>query len=84
MNRSKKVTISLPSDLLERVRRVVRQGRASSVSAYVTSALRDRIQREELSALLDEMLAENGGPLTQSEIGASDRALDQPPARGGR
>jgi Arc/MetJ-type ribon-helix-helix transcriptional regulator len=75
MTTSHKIAISLPSTLAERTRRAVRQGRASSVSAYVASALQDRIQRDELASLLDEMLAETGGPLTAAERRAADRAL---------
>jgi Arc/MetJ-type ribon-helix-helix transcriptional regulator len=75
MTTSHKMAITLPSALAERTRRAVRQGRASSVSAYVASALEDRIQRDELAALLDEMLAETGGPLTAAERRTADRAL---------
>lgn len=75
MNKSEKIAISLPDGLAERARKAVRQGRAASVSAYIASALADRIQQDELSTLLDEMLAETGGPLTPAERRAADRAL---------
>lgn len=67
--------MSLPDGLAERARRAVRQGRAASLSAYVASALAEKIKLDELSALLDEMLAETGGPLTPQERRAADRAL---------
>ena len=75
MNGSEKIAVSLPDGLAERARTAVRQGRATSVSAYVASALAEKIKLDELSALLDEMLAETGGPLTAKERRAADRAL---------
>ncbi|OFW17895.1 MAG: hypothetical protein A3H97_15790, partial [Acidobacteria bacterium RIFCSPLOWO2_02_FULL_65_29] len=53
----------------------VREGRAASVSAYVASALEEKAKLDELAALLDQMLAESGGPLTSAERRAADRAL---------
>jgi Arc/MetJ-type ribon-helix-helix transcriptional regulator len=75
MNVSEKIAVSLPRGLAERARRAVRQGRAASVSAYVASALEEKAKLDELSTLLDEMLAESGGPLTVAERRAADRAL---------
>ena len=63
MNHTEKIAVSLPRGIADRARRAVRQGRAPSVSAY------------KLAALLDEMLAETGGPLTAAERRAADRAL---------
>jgi hypothetical protein len=45
------------------------------VSAYVASALEEKVKLDELAALLEEMLAESGGPLTPAERRAADRAL---------
>jgi hypothetical protein len=70
-----KIAISLPSRAAEGARRAVRAGRAESVSAYIAAALDERVTRDELAALLDEMLAESGGPLTPAEIRTADRAL---------
>jgi hypothetical protein len=64
MNASEKIAVSLPRGLAERARRAVRRGRAASVSAYVASALEDKVKLDELATLLDEMLSESGGPLT--------------------
>jgi hypothetical protein len=75
MNGSQKIAISLPRGLAERARRAVRQGHAASVSAYVASALEEKVKLDELSALLDEMLAESGGPLTTAERRAIDTVL---------
>jgi Arc/MetJ-type ribon-helix-helix transcriptional regulator len=75
MNTSEKIAVSLPRHLAQRARRAVRQGRAPSVSAYVASALEEKVKLDELSTLLEEMLAESGGPLSLAERRAADRAL---------
>jgi Arc/MetJ-type ribon-helix-helix transcriptional regulator len=75
MTSTSKIAVSLPKQVAERAKRAVRRGYAPSVSAYVTSALEEKVKLDELSMLLDEMLAESGGPLTASERRAADRAL---------
>ena len=75
MNTSEKIAISLPRNLAERARRAVRQGRAPSVSAYVASAIEEKVKLDELAVLLSEMLAESGGPLTPAECRRADREL---------
>jgi predicted phage gp36 major capsid-like protein len=70
-----KIAISLPGALAQRARRAVRKGRATSVSAYVASALEEKGKLDDLAALFDEMLAESGGPLTPTERRTADRAL---------
>jgi Arc/MetJ-type ribon-helix-helix transcriptional regulator len=85
MNTTEKIAVSLPKNLAERARRAVRQGRAASVSAYVASALEEKAKLDELSALLDEMLAESGGPLSAAERREADQALGlSPRSRAGR
>jgi hypothetical protein len=73
-----KVAVSMPSRVAERTRLAVGRGRAPSFSAYVTSALDEKAKLDELGALLDEMLAASGGPLTAAERRAADRALGFP------
>jgi Arc/MetJ-type ribon-helix-helix transcriptional regulator len=75
MTSTTKIAVSLPKLVAERARRAVRKGYAASVSAYVASALEEKVKLDELSTLLDEMLAESGGPLTPAERRAADRAL---------
>ncbi|MDA8282662.1 MAG: toxin-antitoxin system antitoxin subunit [Actinomycetota bacterium] len=70
-----KIAVTLPAGLVEQAQRAVAEGRASSVSAYVARALEDRAKLDELASLLDEMLAESGGPLTPTEQRAADRVL---------
>lgn len=71
----KKIAVSLPAGLVERAKQAVAHGRAASVSAYVARALEEQAKLDDLASLLDEMLAETGGPLTAAERKAADRAL---------
>jgi len=72
---STKIAVSLPSELVAQAQRAVAEGRAASVSGYVARALEEQAKLDDLASLLDEMLAETGGPLTTSETRAADRAL---------
>jgi len=80
MSVTEKIAVSLPRGMADRARRAVRQGHAASVSAYVAAALEEKAKLDELATLLDEMLAESGGPLSASERRAADRALRGPTA----
>ena len=70
-----KIAVSLPSELVSTARRAVRERRAASVSAYITSAMTEKAKLERLEDLLREMLEETGGPLTAGEARDADRAL---------
>jgi Arc/MetJ-type ribon-helix-helix transcriptional regulator len=70
-----KIAITLPPALVTHAQDAVREGRASSISAYVTSALAEKAKLDELEKMLDEMLAETGGPLTAREQDAANSAL---------
>ncbi len=70
-----KIAVSLPAELVDQAHRAVAEGRAPSVSAYVAKALEEKAKLDDLASLLDEMLAETGGPLTARERKAADRAL---------
>lgn len=70
-----KIAVSLPSELVEQAQRAVAEGRSPSVSAYVARALEEQTKLDDLASLLDEMLAETGGPLTVAERNAADEAL---------
>jgi hypothetical protein len=70
-----KIAVSIPRELVSSARRAVRQRRATSVSAYITSAMAEKAKLDRLDDLLREMLAESGGPLTTAEARAADRAL---------
>lgn len=75
MTTYRKIAVSLPSRAAESAQFAVRRGWATSVSAYVAEAIEEKAKLDDLSVLLDEMLAESGGPLTPSERRAADRAL---------
>ena len=81
MTTTEKIAISLPAAVAARARAAVRKGRAASVSAYVAAALEEKAKLDDLASLLDEMLAESGGPLTAAERRAADKALGLPGAR---
>ena len=70
-----KIAVSLPKALVAQARRAVKRGRAESVSAYVASALVERAKLDDLAELLDEMLAESGGPLSAVERRSADEVL---------
>ena len=78
MTSIRKIAVSLPKQVVDGARRAVRSGRAKSVSAYVAAALEEQVKLDDLSLLLDEMLAESGGPLTAAERRVADRALGVP------
>lgn len=84
MTAFEKIAVSLPSRAAESARRAVRRGRATSVSAYIAEAIEDKAKLEDLAALLDEMLAASGGPLTAVERRAADRALGIPARKSSR
>jgi Arc/MetJ-type ribon-helix-helix transcriptional regulator len=57
-----RITVSLPDDLVVQAREAVKNGRASSVSAYVADALRRVSSEETLADLVRDMIAEDGAP----------------------
>jgi Arc/MetJ-type ribon-helix-helix transcriptional regulator len=64
-----KTAISLPTTLMAHAKRVVKMGRASSVSGYIAKLIEnDSRAREEFIEMLNEMKAEVGEP------SAEDRA----------
>jgi len=67
MTRYEKIAVSLPLRAAESARRAVKEGRAASVSAYIAAAVEEKSSREDLIAMLDQMLEETGGPATPAE-----------------
>lgn len=78
---TRKIAVSLPADLVDAANEAVREGRAASVSAYVAAAMADKVLRDDLTAMLDGMLAETGGPLTAAERRRADTILSRKPRR---
>ena len=67
-----KVTITVPSRLVRKLRRGVAAGKARSLSAYVTDAIEKEIDRDDDQAVLDEILAEHGEPTPAEEAWVAD------------
>jgi hypothetical protein len=81
MTRYEKIAVSLPLRAAESARRAVKEGRASSVSAYIADAIVEREKRKSLDDLLDEWLEESGGPPTSAEREWARKKLGLPPLR---
>jgi Arc/MetJ-type ribon-helix-helix transcriptional regulator len=63
---SARITVSLPDDLVASAAAAVAAGRATSVSAYVATAMREKVERESVAELLAEWRTE-AGPLTTAD-----------------
>jgi Arc/MetJ-type ribon-helix-helix transcriptional regulator len=57
-----KVTLTIPTDVLQSAKRQVQEGRAKSLSALVSEALDEKLRRAELDRILGAMDAEHGSP----------------------
>lgn len=79
-----KIAVTVPDEVLRRARDAVRRGQGTSLSAYVSAALEQKLMQDELDELLDEMLQESGGPLTARELRDARAALavSRPKGRG--
>lgn len=51
---TEKITVTVPAEVLESARAAVASGAASSVSAYVSEAVRDRAERERHVAAVED------------------------------
>jgi Arc/MetJ-type ribon-helix-helix transcriptional regulator len=54
MRHSERVTVTMPSDQAEALRKLVEAGSADSVSSYVAAAVRDRLARDEALMILEQ------------------------------
>lgn len=70
-----KIAVSLPDHLVAAARAAVADGRAASVSAYVAAALEAYTDDRRAIALLDDILAQTGGPVTAAEQAWADEIL---------
>ncbi|MDO8392252.1 MAG: hypothetical protein Q7V57_17400 [Actinomycetota bacterium] len=74
---TRKVTITIDEADLARVRVLVAEGRARSVSAFVQHAVRISLEDADLWAIeLAQALAETGGPLTEAERAWAESWVD--------
>ncbi len=71
-----KIAVSMSPDLHRRVKEVVAERRSKSVSAYVEHAVAAQLASEaQFDVLVDEALAETGGPATQAERARARKLL---------
>ena len=64
---TRKVTITMPEDILRQARAEVAAGRAANLSAYVSEVVAERAQHDRIEDVVDAILAETGGEATASE-----------------
>ena len=57
-----KIAVTVPAETLRLARKQVRSGHAKSLSALVTQALEEKVSRNELGEILDQMDLEFGKP----------------------
>jgi Arc/MetJ-type ribon-helix-helix transcriptional regulator len=74
-----KITVTLPNEQIRQIRELVAAGNAANVSAFVKHAIRVALHdaagwRE----ILDDALAQTGGPLTIKERAWADAILSPP------
>ena len=71
---TQKIAVSLPDEQVVSIRRAVEQGRAPSVSGFISAAVA-RVQREDdLAQLLDDLDRELG-PVDDADLAWADKAL---------
>ena len=71
-----KITITIDSDVLARVKSEVPTGRLRSVSAYIEHAVVNQLMAEEdFASMLAETFQATGGPLTDEERAEARRIL---------
>ena len=73
-----KIAITLPEEQVAAARRAVADGRAASVSAYISQALGRRDADEDLAVAIAEIYAEAGQP-TRADRAWARRALGLEP-----
>lgn len=65
-----KIAITVPRPLLAKVRSAVKQGRAASVSAFVSQAVEQRVREDSLAALLEDLIERHGEPTREDKAWA--------------
>jgi len=73
---SKKVTYSLPNELVDEVRSVVRDGAAPSYSSFVEDALRQAVKREREKLLAEEFHQAAKDPLFLADVDEVERGFE--------
>lgn len=70
-----KVTVSLDPAVADRAKQDVAAGKAKSLSSWLNEAARAHVEREDLEAVLAELLNETGGPLSGTEVAEAKTRL---------
>lgn len=70
-----KVTVSLDPAVADRAKQDVAAGKAKSLSSWLNDAARAHVEREDLGAVLAELLDETGGPLSGPEVAEAKTRL---------
>ena len=65
-----KIAITLPEEQVAAARQAVAEGRASSVSAYISQALARRTAKEEMAEMIAEIYAQAGEPTEEDRAWA--------------
>ncbi|MEV0766501.1 hypothetical protein [Nocardia sp. NPDC050435] len=73
---TRKVSLSLPADLLDRAEAAVEAGQARSVSAYITAAAGCGEHRTTISAMLERWGAEHGTGTAAERTAAEARVRE--------
>jgi len=71
---TQKIAVSLPDEQVSSIRRAVAQGRAASVSGYISAAVARAEREDGLTELLDDLDRELG-PVDDADLAWADRAL---------
>ena len=71
---TKKFAVSLPDEQVAAIHRAVREGRAASVSGFISAAVARAEREDGLAQLLDDLDRELG-PVTAEDLGWADKAL---------
>jgi len=82
--RMRKVTYSLPEELLAGVRSLVREGAAPSYSAFVQQALADGVSRAREALLAEAFLNASQDPEFLEDVDRTMRDFGNPADEGGR
>jgi len=79
-----KITVTLENDQIEEVRALVAAGRVANVSAFVKHAVKIALSdAADFKQMLDDGLAQTGGPLTDAEREWAEGILRGPSLRSG-
>ncbi len=75
-----KVGLTMPKQVARKARERVQDGEAESFSAYVSEAVSEKLERDDLKRLLTEMDAEYG-PVSAERLAWADSVIDRLLAR---